>query len=75
MFDMRPVDDNVSTYTARAIRDLRGAGWSLNFDRDDAIQVTHGKLVRDLPYTDSFGSLVGYNALQELLRLIRIRTQ
>lgn len=40
-----------------ACRKLEAVGWRVIFE-DHAMVITHGKLVREVPYSDSLGSLV-----------------
>lgn len=58
----------VSVLATEAVRKCERAGWSARHE-DHAVVLVSGRLVREMPYSDSLGSLV-YRDDMELMVLI-----
>lgn len=58
----------VSVLAVYAARECERSGWGVSFE-DHAVVLKSGRLIREMPYSDTLGSLV-YRDDLELMRLI-----
>lgn len=62
----------VSVLAIRACRELENVGWTVAFE-DHAMVLTSGRLIREMPYSDSLTSLVYRDDMELMIMLGRRR--